>query len=336
MKKRALVLFLVLILTVSLAVPCFASGGQLVKIEFWPYTTEEATGTSIPSDYLVYALDIDGESFANMWRDFKADPTLENLCAFQTYMISTLVPGGEGSADGHYYRNITPTYTPQHDFYGVVVYQKGSFAAATTLEHDDVGSLQKLSNVDGISKSQVAWVTIGGQSDPTPSKAPKVKVSGTKATVSWTKDKKATGYKVYVSVDGGAAKVYTVKSGKTVKYSYKKINPGHTYTFAVAPVYNKTVGEKSPETKYTAYLTTPKLKVKTASGKVTVSWKTVKGASSIQVQIENLSGNIIKKVSLKGTATKYSASLAKGNYRVRVIARSNASVKTASKKFTIK
>ena len=174
--------------------------------------------------------------------------------------------------------------------------------------------------------------------EKTPMAAPTVKVSGKKATISWKKLTGATGYKVYVVVDGSStAKVYTVKKGTTTKYVYKSITPGHSYTFWITPVKGKDIGGKGNTKTYTKYLTTPAVKTKVKSSTLTVSWKKITGATSMQVQIlDQTTGAVLTSKTLKGTATKTEIKLPKGSYTVRVIARSNASVKTATKKITVK
>lgn len=82
-------------------------------------------------------------------------------------------------------------------------------------------------------------------------KKPSIKVKAGKkyATVSWKRDKKASGYKVYMSTKkkGKFKVVATIKKNKTVKVKIKKLKKGKKYYFKVTAY--QTFGNKKVESK---------------------------------------------------------------------------------------
>lgn len=87
----------------------------------------------------------------------------------------------------------------------------------------------------------------------------RLKSSSKQATVRWRRVARANGYQIFMSTkkNGKYKRVATVKNGKKIKYTKKKLKSGKTYYFKIR-AYKKYNGRKV----YSAYSTIKKIKVK--------------------------------------------------------------------------
>lgn len=127
--------------------------------------------------------------------------------------------------------------------------------------------------------------------------------STTSIKLSWKKVTGATGYRVY-QYNSSTGKYKTLKTLTGTSYTVKNLKAGTTYKFAVK-AYTKADGETlwaaSSKTITTATKpATPTVKVTAGSGKATLSWNKITGATGYVIYMKNASGDY-KKV---GSTTK--------------------------------
>ncbi len=108
---------------------------------------------------------------------------------------------------------------------------------------------------------------------------------GTSATLTWTKCKGATGYRVYIKQNGSWKQIKLVSG---TEYTVKGLKPMTDYSFAVK-AYTKEGGKVINAPKYTSVtassgLEAPAVRVaSTAKGRATVAWDDIEGESGYQV-----------------------------------------------------
>ncbi|MGN1417714.1 MAG: fibronectin type III domain-containing protein, partial [Acutalibacteraceae bacterium] len=156
-----------------------------------------------------------------------------------------------------------------------------------------------------------------------PGKATGLKVSSrttSSLTLTWTKTAGATGYRVY-SYNASTKKYTKLADVKTNSYTVKKLKSGTKYSYAVKPYakIGSVVYWGSVSSVY-ANVTTPaapSVKLSTSSGKLTVSYAKVTGASGYEIYYK-VSGGSYKKLTAT-TKTSYTKALTKGKtYSVKV------------------
>lgn len=145
-------------------------------------------------------------------------------------------------------------------------------------------------------------------------------VKDTSLKLKWTKVDVAKEYQVQMSTDGKKWKTYaTVKKNSC---TVKKLSSNKKYYFRVRAVSSAGKGSYSSKKAVTTLLGKPEIKVKTSSGKVTVSWEKIKGAKGYVVTYARNSDLINnQKITLKkGSKTSVTVKglKKKKNYYVRV------------------
>ena len=162
----------------------------------------------------------------------------------------------------------------------------------------------------------------------------KVTLSGTVATIKWTKVTGAKGYEVYraTSEDGEYTKVATIKSGTTVSYKNTKLTPGCHYYYKVV-AYNSAMEYSgySDVATITTAMAKPVVTVKRSGSTVTLTWKKITGAGSYTLYRDCGNGFEVIETEAPITALKYVDSVdARGTYSYYVVAESAAGVTAQS------
>ena len=139
------------------------------------------------------------------------------------------------------------------------------------------------------------------------------KVTATQSTdsikLSWKKVSGATGYRVY-QYNSKTGKYEKIKTLTGTSYTVKKLKAGTSYKFAVK-AYTKADGEtlwanSSVTFKTATKPATPTVKATAGTGKVTLSWSKVSGATGYVIYMKNSSGEFKKVATTKNL--KYTVS----------------------------
>lgn len=140
-------------------------------------------------------------------------------------------------------------------------------------------------------------------------------------TLSWSKVKNATGYRVYQKVNGKWKKLYD-----TSKNTYKvaSLKSGTEYSFAVK-AYSKSNGKTYWASNYTSIKTatapaTPKsVSASQSTGSITLSWSKVTGATGYRVYLYNAKTKKYEKIKTTASRSYKVADLKAGNdYKFKV------------------
>ena len=167
--------------------------------------------------------------------------------------------------------------------------------------------------------------------------------STTSITVKWKSGVGATGYEVYYATNKNG-NYEKIKTGNINEYKKSKLSAGKTYYFKVRPYVTingeKHFGEYSNIFSTTTKTKTPSISVKKGTGKATISWKKVSGASGYKIYMATSKNGKYTKIKniTKGSTVKYTkSSLKKGKtYYFKVRAYRTVNKKTVYSSYSSK